>query len=83
MTNACMYTQNDCTYTMATAGKRLMKIYLSGIRLLDRPQSRVIARSHKELLSGETGTLCIESCSGVSILVIARLLLSLDKATAN
>ena len=36
---------------------------------LEWPQSRVIARSHKEPRIGETGKLCIESCSGVSTLV--------------
>ena len=33
-----------------------------------RKKSRVIARSHKELCSGKTGKLCIETCSGVSTL---------------
>ena len=36
---------------------------------LDGPQSWMIARSHKEPRSSETGQLCRESCLGVSILV--------------
>ena len=34
-----------------------------------RPQSQVIVKSEKELHSGDTGTLCTESLSGVAILV--------------
>ena len=37
--------------------------------ILNCPQSRMIVRSHKERRSGETDTLCIESCSSVSTLV--------------
>ena len=44
-----------------------MKKSLSTITpLLDWPQSRLSVRSHKELLSGETYKLCIESCAGDS-----------------
>ena len=46
-------------------------------------QSRVTAKSHKEPYSGETGKLCTESCSGVSILVTSQISALIGQSVAS